>query len=449
MKSLSLRNSVIALAFCCVLGGQAISALVLTVVPYEAPRAMNLESALAAIGGQPRPGLEVRTEHAPPIAQTPRGYAQWLAHAAAVLLRRSPSDIRVHPLASSAGLRPNEHMPPPDVLASLAADPTMAGALGNVPFPPFELAIASPDGSWQIAGPVRAYLSREDLRILLSFAVAVACLAPLIWWNSRRLTRPLRFLAGASLALGKNPGMKPLHVEGPEEVQVATRAFNHMHAELTRHLSERATLVAAIAHDLRTPLTSLRIRAETAPVEERRKMAADINRLDALVSDMLVFARGARPDDPRVRVDLAALARSVVDDANDLGHTVPFVAAGPVWVLANASLLQRVLENLLSNALSYGQNVQVEVVRRDDQAEVHVTDEGPGLPDEALEQVFEPFFRLEASRSRKTGGTGLGLAIARAIARSHGGDVTVSNRKSGGLDACLSLTGLGDDRVGR
>jgi signal transduction histidine kinase len=164
---------------------------------------------------------------------------------------------------------------------------------------------------------------------------------------------------------------------------------------------------------------------------------------------MLVFARGARPDDPRVRIDLAALARSVVDDANDLGHTVPFVAAGPVWVIANASLLQRVLENLLSNALSYGQNVRVEVVHRDDQAEVHVTDEGPGLPDEALEQVFEPFFRLEASRSRKTGGTGLGLAIARAIARSHGGDVTVTNRKSGGLDACLSLTGLGDDRVGR
>ncbi|MBA3048568.1 ATP-binding protein, partial [Brevundimonas sp.] len=282
-------------------------------------------------------------------------------------------------------------------------------------------------------------LSPWQQRILLALAISMLLLAPLVWWMARRLTRPIRVFADAAARLGADPEAEPLTPSGPSEVRTAIHAFNDMQASLRDHMRRRTQTVAAIAHDLRTPLTRLRFRAEQAPGPVRDRMSADIEEMDALIAQAMAYVRGEATPDQRQAFDLDALAADCAGGFSETGGAVAFDGGGALPVRADPAALRRALGNLIANAVKYGGAARVKAFAGDGRAVVTVEDDGPGLPDEELEAVFEPFHRAERSRSRETGGAGLGLTVARQAARAHGGDVTLTNRSDGGLVARLEL----------
>jgi hypothetical protein len=302
-----------------------------------------------------------------------------------------------------------------------------------------------PEGGWLV---VRAPTPRVRLfhsgAFLAAFAVMTLAAAVLIVWAVRRLVRPVRTLAAAAEALGRDVNAPALPEEGPAEVAQAAAAFNTMAARIRRFVQDRTELLTAIGHDLRTPITRLKLRAEFVEDEElRRRLLADVAELEAMVAAALAFGRDADAGEPMAALDLAELCRTLIDEAGD---TWPEVAerlayAGPahVTVRARPLALKRAVSNLIANAVKYGHGARVAVETAPGVARVIVDDDGPGIPVAELERVFEPFRRLETSRSRETGGAGLGLPIARNILRGMGGDVVLSNRPEGGLRATATL----------
>jgi signal transduction histidine kinase len=202
-------------------------------------------------------------------------------------------------------------------------------------------------------------------------------------------------------------------------------------------------MLAAISHDLRTPLTSLRLRAEFVTDEEtREKLLGTIEEMQAMTEATLVFAREEATGEPTRTVDLAALLESLCADLADLGWSVSFAEAEPMAYRCRADALRRALRNLIENAVRYGGQARVALGASADGIEITIDDDGPGIPPQDLERVFQPFVRLELSRNRSTGGVGLGLAIARGIIRAHGGDILLANRPHG-LRALLRLPRAG------
>jgi signal transduction histidine kinase len=303
-----------------------------------------------------------------------------------------------------------------------------------------------PDGEWL---NVRAQL--EPLRpwhsptFLVAFTLMTAAAALLTLWAVRRLTAPVRTLAEAAEALGRDVNAPPLPENGPTEVAVAAVAFNTMAARIRRFVDDRTQLLTAIGHDLRTPITRLKLRAEFVEDDEQRgKILADLEELEALVSATLAFGRDARTTEPVSHLDLAELLRTILDEAGDASPDVldklNYEGPAHVTVQARSLALKRVFVNLVANAVNYGGSATVRLVNRDPgMVVVEVEDDGPGIPAGELERVFEPFHRGEPSRNRETGGVGLGLPIARNIMRAHGGDVTLSNRPGGGAKATVTL----------
>jgi two-component system, OmpR family, sensor kinase len=306
-------------------------------------------------------------------------------------------------------------------------------------FAPFAASVRQADGRWATVEPPRALLSPWQSRLLLALGLSILLLAPLVWWMARRLTRPIRVFAAAADRLGANPDAEPLAPSGPAEVRTAIHAFNDMQASLRDHMRRRTQTVAAIAHDLRTPLTRLRFRAEQAPDDLRERMAADVEEMDALIGQAMAYVRGDAPTERRETLDLTALAADCASGFAETGDGVTFEAGPPMPVLADPTALRRAIGNLIGNAVKYGGAARVWTRLGDARAVIRVEDDGPGLADDLLEAVFEPFRRAEPSRNRQTGGAGLGLTVARQAARAHGGDVTLTNRPEGGLTAELSL----------
>jgi two-component system, OmpR family, sensor kinase len=306
-------------------------------------------------------------------------------------------------------------------------------------FAPFTASARLPDGRWATVEPPRGLLSPWQTTMLIALGVSMLLLAPLVWWMARRLTRPIRVFAEAAERLGADPDAAPLPPSGPSEVRTAIHAFNDMQASLRTHMRQRTQTVAAIAHDLRTPLTRLRFRAEQAPDGVRDRMAADIEEMDALIAQAMAYVRGEATPQRQEPLDLSALAADCAGGFAETGAAVTFNSGGTLPVLADPAAVRRALGNLIANAVSYGGAARVATFSLDEQAVVQIDDDGPGLPEDELEAVFEPFHRAERSRSRQTGGAGLGLTIARQAARAHGGDVTLINRKEGGLTARLTL----------
>ncbi len=306
-------------------------------------------------------------------------------------------------------------------------------------FAPFSASVRQPDGRWATVEPPRGLLSPWQHRILMALGISMLLLAPLVWWMARRLTRPIRVFADAAERLGADPEAEPLTPSGPSEVRTAIHAFNDMQASLRDHMRRRTQTVAAIAHDLRTPLTRLRFRAEQAPGAVRERMAADIEEMDALIGQAMAYVRGEATPDRREAFDLDALAADCAEGFSETGGAVTFDGGGELAVEADPAALRRALGHLIANAVKYGGAARVKSFAQDGRAVVLVEDDGPGLPAEELEAVFEPFHRAERSRSRETGGAGLGLTVARQAARAHGGDVTLSNGSEGGLIARLHL----------
>jgi len=312
------------------------------------------------------------------------------------------------------------------------------GAARAMVFPPFTAALQRADGQWLVLEPTRPWLSPWQLRTLIWFGLSALLLTPLAWLIARRLARPIHSFAEAAERLGADPNAPPLDVAGPAEVRTATAAFNDMQEKLRSYVAERTAMVAAIAHDLRTPLTRMRFRIENAPDEVREKVVADIEQMDAMVSQALTFVRGDTGNRERVKLDLADLVRSVVEDVVEMGADAGFEGERLV-IEGDPVALRRLFTNLVENAVKFGGRARVRLERDGGAAVVQVEDDGPGLPATDLERAFEPFHRGDASRAQATGGFGLGLAVARSVARAHGGEVTLANRSGGGLAANVRL----------
>ncbi|MDG4595152.1 MAG: ATP-binding protein [Candidatus Contendobacter sp.] len=282
-----------------------------------------------------------------------------------------------------------------------------------------------------IAWPIRLLL------ILLVLLVSVAMLAALA---VRALTRPLAVLAAAAGELGRDIRRPPLDENGPLEVRRAARAFNTMQERLIRYIEDRNRILAALSHDLKTPITRLRLRTELLDdASLREKFLTDLDDMQRMAQASLDFLRGGEDSEPIASVDLDALLESLRDDAEDTGRQVSLVGTTGQPLHCRPLALKRCLTNLVDNALKYGQRAEITVTDMPTRLTLSIRDRGPGIPAAELERVFEPFYRLENSRSRDTGGTGLGLSIARNIARAHGGELTLRNHPQGGVEAVLEL----------
>jgi hypothetical protein len=266
-------------------------------------------------------------------------------------------------------------------------------------------------------------------------AVAVALVA---WWTARRVVGPMRALAVGADRLGRGLDTDPLLIRGPSEVRETTQAFNRMKDRLTRFVNERTQMLAALSHDLRSPLTAMRLRIEMLDeTEDSIRLKALVEEMEAMVEATLEFARGVARAEPPAEVDLAALLGNLVGDVGaDRASLAP---SEPLFAIIRPQALNRALRNLIDNAVRYGGAANVTLTQEPMTAVISIADKGPGLPDDQLEAVFEPFVRFEPSRSRDTGGVGLGLAITRTIIQAHGGSVILSNLPEGGLEAVVRL----------
>jgi two-component system OmpR family sensor kinase len=296
------------------------------------------------------------------------------------------------------------------------------------------------DGSWDIVErEVEGFPNALHRRALLLFALGAATLLPLAWLFARALSAPIRRFSEAARRLGRDPNAPPLPREGPAEMLIAVDSFNTMQARLNRLIQERTHMVGAIAHDLRTPLTRLAFRLEDLPNPLREKVDADIQEMKSMVSAALDFIRDRSLSGQREPLDFRLLVESVVDDQSDLGHDVTLQSGTPITLGGNPLALRRMVGNLVDNALKYGERARLRLRVANDQCILEIDDDGPGIPEQLQQQVFEPFFRLESSRNRDTGGIGLGLAAVRAIVLDHGGEIGLGNRKGGGLRVTVSL----------
>jgi signal transduction histidine kinase len=269
--------------------------------------------------------------------------------------------------------------------------------------------------------------------------MAVIILAVSVW-VVRRVTAPLASLSAAAERLGNDLKAPPMPETGTIETRQAAGAFNTMQARLRGLVENRTRMLAALSHDLRTPLTLLRLRAENVEnAPEREKMLATIAEMDAMVAATLQFARDDAAAEPRRKTDLAALLGSVVDDMADTGLAVVMEPAPPVVCECQPAALKRALTNLIDNAVKYGKRARAAIRPGPQTVEITIDDEGPGIAEDELARVFQPFYRVEGSRSRETGGIGLGLAIALSVIQAHGGQLTLTNRPEGGLRACVTL----------
>ncbi|HEU0133909.1 MAG TPA: ATP-binding protein [Allosphingosinicella sp.] len=303
------------------------------------------------------------------------------------------------------------------------------------------LAAQLDDGSWLDA---RFDSPRADRWLIHRLALATGMLFLIVfgaaWWIARRLARPLRDLTRAAEGFRGHVPAEPVTPRGPSDDRRAVEAFNAMNRRTLALLDEKDRMLGAIGHDLRTPLASLRIRAENmGPEEERERLVATVEEMAATLEDILTLARTGRAREPVRPVDLSALADAVVEEYRELGFAATFRSSPRAVLAVQPNLLRRALRNLVDNALAYGGEGTVSVEERADGIEIRVEDCGPGIPAGRLQEVLDPFRRLETSRNRETGGTGLGLAIANAVALAHGGRLELSNRAGGGLRASIIL----------
>lgn len=297
------------------------------------------------------------------------------------------------------------------------------------------------DGSW--ARFDTELLPSTDIlpwRLVLTLAVLLLATLGLSWMAVRWVVQPLRVLAHAAQSLGEDLSRPPLPEEGPAEVRLATQAFNTMQRQLVSFVNDRTRMLTALSHDLKTPLTRMRLRTELLDDDELRpRFEADLLEMETMVAQTLDFMRGLGGHEARTAVDMNALLLSLQTDQQAMGRDVRIEGRALQAYVGVPSLLRRALGNLVDNAVLYGGGATIRVDDTPLQLTLHVLDTGPGLPDAEIERVFDPFVRLEASRNRSTGGTGLGLGIVRSIAHLHGGDIRLRNRPEGGLDAALGL----------
>lgn len=306
----------------------------------------------------------------------------------------------------------------------------------------FEIAVqVQPNGWLIIRGVDSAPFIDGPVALLFWLALAAIVIGAISWVAARRLVRPLRRLAAAAEHLGLHRDATPVPETGPLEVRTIAQSLNRMSGRVSRFVEDRTRMVSAISHDLRTPLTRLRLRAELVEDEHtRQKILADIHQMEQIVGETLSWSREDAARGERGPVDIAALLQGLSEDATDAGKSVRYEGPDHLVLHCHAGAVRRALGNLVDNAVAYGGEAEIIVREQPGAIEIEVADHGPGIPPEQLDRVFAPFVRLEESRNRDTGGAGLGLAIARDAIRAHGGDIRLENRSEGtGLRAIVTL----------
>jgi signal transduction histidine kinase len=257
---------------------------------------------------------------------------------------------------------------------------------------------------------------------------------------TRRFVRPIKQLAAAVRRFGVNPQAPPLAESGPQEFRDVIRAFNTMQAQIQKFVAYRTMMLAAISHDLRTPLTRVRLRGELIDDEiQQARLFRDVDEMHTMVDGALAFFRGDADEEATTTFDLAGVLQTIANDYADQGIAIGYVGPAHAVYCGRPFGLKRAFTNLIENAVKYGTPPEIELCCREKSVTVAVRDQGPGIPPDALARVFAPFFRVDRSRNRATGGVGLGLTAAQAIISGHGGDITLSNQHAGGLEALVTL----------
>lgn len=304
----------------------------------------------------------------------------------------------------------------------------------------FGLAVPLSNGVWLNAVYAKpGMLSGATTQTLVSLGIAALALTLVAMLIARWIARPLRDIARSAERIGLGEEVEPVVECGPDDLRCTAAAFNRMQTRLRRFIEDRTRMLAAIGHDLRTPITSMRLRAEFVTDEEaRRKLISTLDEMQAMTEATLAFARDDAAREETRNVELSSLMESLCADLSDLGWDVRFTNGDKIPYRCRPAALRRAARNLIENAVRYGERARVTLTTRQDAIELSIDDDGKGIPDTEFERVFQPFVRLETSRNSATGGVGLGLSIARSIVRSHGGDITLRNSGKG-LRAVVTL----------
>lgn len=347
--------------------------------------------------------------------------------------RQAAIESKLSTSLAGQGLRPRA------VRASFVEDPRPDGP----PRRRLILTAQQADGTWLIGRmPVPPRDEWLPLRLAAATLLVYVIVLGVSGGIALRLARPLRDLTRAANAFGGRDTPIAVTPAGPDDLRQAIAAFNAMNRRVVALLDDKDRMLGALGHDLRTPLASLRIRVESMePPQEREAAIAKIGEMSDMLEEILVLARAGRAREPAKRMDVTALVDTIVDEQQELGRPAHMTSQQRVVAAIQPGLLRRAITNLIDNAIKYGGNASASVEAFPDGIEIRIRDEGPGLSDEELKRVFDPFYRIESSRNRETGGTGLGLAIARTIAESHGGTLRLerADGDSGGLVAILRL----------
>lgn len=433
----SIGSLVVAVGLASVLLSQAACFAVIWWLPRPAAPLMDFDEAMRVLRQEApagRYGLMTWLQYDPPEGRNDTAMARLVAEQ----LGMPPDELRL------LWVRP-ENAP---MVRVVGAHADQAGRLdqasrvretllnGGLRWPAFVLARREDGGMWRVVTVAHDDTWRRQMWMALGAGVAV--LAPLVAWAALRVSRPIRRLAEAGEALELRGG-PPLPETGPREVRMLAHTMNSAHARLKAQAEGTARMLAAVAHDLRTPLTSLRLRAETAPPDQAARMAADIDRMGHMIEQVLDFARGEFAPVRPAPLDLRELLRDCADQARERGLVVQeSIPALPAFV-GDASLLRRAIDNLLENAARYAGASELSAHAGEDSLSIEVADRGPGIPGDEKARLLQPFERHERSRNRDTGGAGLGLAVAMGAARAHRGDLVLIDRPGGGLVARLRL----------
>lgn len=315
---------------------------------------------------------------------------------------------------------------------------------------PFDLKMSMqlPNGQWLNIHAHRFEHKWFLAGMIVSLAALLVGLILLCLWAVKRLGIPMRSFTEAAKRFGVDVQAPPMALDGPPEMQEVIQAFNEMQNRIRRLLHDRTQMLAAISHDLRTPITRLQLRVEyLKDTNQYEKAVADLQEMEHMISSILSFARDYVRSENMERFDLSALLESVCDELVDVGHSVEYSSEmNRLPYFGRIGALKRAFSNLIENGIKYGDKVSVSLKQNGKDIQIKIVDEGPGIPEDQFEKVFAPFYRVDPSRSPKKSGTGLGLAVARDIIRAHGGEITLFNRDPRGLIVLVSLPLQNDDK---
>ncbi|MCD5966495.1 sensor histidine kinase [Stenotrophomonas maltophilia] len=427
------------LALASLLLATLVSVAVVGWMPRPAPPPMRLDQAVQVLRGEQAAaplGLHLATQDAPPKGSA----SDWLTQLAALQMGLPAKEVRL--VWSGQGKAPDvqviEGGEVLDGTARVGVLKAQAALLTAMQWPPFELGVRQADGRWRVVGSDHSDLAAWRRQVILALLGGAVLLAPLAAWASIRLGRPLRRLADASARVDLQADT-PLPDDGPREVQMLAAAIGTGRERLRAQAQDMTHMLAAVAHDLRTPLTGLRLRAEFAPTPQAARMVADIERMDTMIEQVLDYARGELQPLQMRPLDLAALLEECVQAALLRGVEISMQGPDSLPWHGDALLLRRAFDNLIDNADRYAGAVELRLAVVERGVQLEVMDRGPGIAEGDRVRLLQPFQRSERSRSRTTGGAGLGLAVAANVARRHAGELQLLHREGGGLVACLLL----------